>query len=370
MPSSLRLAYFAHSLRSDWNNGNAHFIRGLMRAMGQAGHRVTAFEPESEWSIENLQSERAGPEALQDFERTYADLDLQTYEPSDTQEHWSERLQNFDIVMLHEWNLTTLAQTLLTLRQRLGYKLLFHDTHHRASSSPEQIEQFGLRGFDGIVAFGNALAEIYRQRFVARNVWTLHEAADTSVFHPHPEIARKESIVWVGNWGDNERSSEIREYLLRPASALQSLATAVIYGVRYPEEALTWLRASGVRYAGYLPNLRAPEVYARSCATVHVPRQQYTAAMKGIPTIRVFEALACGIPLVSAPWEDTEQLFRPGDFLWAHNGAEMAECLRHLLTNRNAADELAARGRETILARHTCRHRADELTAICEEVLQ
>ncbi len=84
------------------------------------------------------------------------------------------------------------------------------------------------------------------------------------------------------------------------------------------------LKQAGVDYGGYLPNLEAPRVYAESRLTVHIPRQQYTHAMTGIPTIRVFEALACGIPLISAPWQDTEGLFREGDFAWASTCAEMA----------------------------------------------
>jgi spore maturation protein CgeB len=370
MHSKLRLAYFAHSLRSDWNNGNAHFLRGLLRALGGLGHQVNAFEPESEWSIDNLQTEPAGQKSLQRFAQTYADIDLQTYSPLDPEELWRDRLRGVDVVLLHEWNPPLMARTLLHLREQLGYKLLFHDTHHRASSSPEQIERFSLRGFDGIVAFGSALATIYRQRFHVRHVWTLHEAADTTVFRPNSECESEETIVWIGNWGDGERSRELCEYLLQPAAALRPLAQTVIYGVRYPKEALASLGQAGVRYGGYLANLDAPEVYARSRVTVHVPRQQYAAAMTGIPTIRVFEALACGIPLASAPWQDTEQLFRPGDFLLAQDGTRMTEALRYLLSNPSAAEDLAARGRETVLARHTCRHRAQELTAICEEVLR
>jgi spore maturation protein CgeB len=369
MPSKLRIAYFAHSLRSDWNNGNAHFLRGLIRALGRLGHLVTSFEPQCEWSIDNLKMEPVGVKSLQQFAQIYPDIHLQTYDPQGPEELWRERLSGTHVIVLHEWNPPSMAKTLLNLRGDLGYKLLFHDTHHRASSSPEQIERFGLHDFDGIIVFGRVLEAIYRKQFTICNVWTLHEAADTTVFCPRPEIDREESIVWVGNWGDGERSAELREYLLQPAGALRSLAKTTIYGVRYPEEALRELGKTGASYAGYLANLDAPEVYARARVTLHVPRQQYTAAMKGIPTIRVFEALACGIPLVSAPWEDTEQLFRAGDFLCSHNRAEMTEALRNLLADKTAAEEQAERGRETILARHTCRHRAEELTAICEEVL-
>jgi spore maturation protein CgeB len=369
MQPKFRLGYFVHTLRSDWNNGNAHFLRGLMRSLHKLGHDVTVYEPESEWSVDNLRLEPNGAFSLERFLERYSELDVQTYAPGESDELWRERLKGMDIVILHEWTTPAIAQLLLRLRVGLGYKLLFHDTHHRASSSPEQMDVFGLQRFDGILAFGNALRDIYRDRFGIANAWTLHEAADTTIFKAHPEIACEDELVWIGNWGDDERSTEIRKFLLEPASALRDVAHTTIYGVRYPENGLEALDKAGVTYGGYLPNLDAPETYARARATVHVPRQQYVGAMKGIPTIRVFEALACGIPLVSAPWEDTEQLFQCGDFLWAECTAEMEAALRLLFTSRAAAEDQAARGRETVLARHTCDHRAQELTAICEEVL-
>src|SRR5699024_57161 len=85
-----------------------------------------------------------------------------------------------------------------------------------------------------------------------------------------------------------------------------------------------------------------------------------------IPTIRPFEAMACGIPLLCAPWDDTEGLFRPGtDYLVAENGAEMKEMIRTLIHEPQVADMLAKNGRETILAAHTCAHRVQELLQIC-----
>jgi spore maturation protein CgeB len=96
-----------------------------------------------------------------------------------------------------------------------------------------------------------------------------------------------------------------------------------------------------------------------------VPRRPYVRALPGVPTIRVFEALACGIPLVSAPWDDAEGLFSPGaDYLVARDGAEMRGQLRALLDDPAHAHALAARGRHTVLQRHTCGHRVEELLAI------
>lgn len=369
MRRKLRIAYLAHSLRSDWNNGNAHFLRGLMRAMGEMGHGIVVFEPEHGWSFDNLSLEANGPESLEEFARVYADLNIELYRaPDGDAPFWQRALRGTDVVILHEWNPPALAHLLLDLRDSGGFRLLFHDTHHRASSSPEQIRLFGTDRFDGVVAFGNSLRDIYRNQFHLKRVWTLHEAADTGVFKPLPGTERRQDAVWIGNWGDDERSREICEFLLKPARRMRGRNFS-IYGVRYPPHALAALESAAVRYGAYLPNLTAPVVYGESRITVHIPRQQYAKAMRGIPTIRVFEALACGIPLISAPWCDSEQLFGEGDFLMASDANEMQDHMERLIENPELAEAQARRGLETVMARHTCRHRAEELTAICEEVL-
>ena len=363
------IAYFSHTQRSDWNNGNAHFLRGLLDNLRLLGHDVRAFEPESEWSIENLRQEVRGEASLQQFAALYPDLNVIPYPSEEVHNEVAlrTRLRDTDVVILHEWNPPALAHTLLQLREELGFRLLFHDTHHRASSSPESIRLFGIHRFDGVLAFGDALRAIYQQRMHIPNVWTLHEAADTRIFHPVPASAPRQDLVWIGNWGDDERSAEIREYLLTPAAHLPQYCFT-IYGVRYPDRGLQALQAAGVTYGGYLPNLEAPQTYAQSKLTAHVPRQQYSGAMKGIPTIRVFEALACGIPLLSAPWRDTEALFREGDLRFVRSGTEMRDAIVELLENPLRAKEQAQQGVETILKHHTCRHRAEQVTSHLEDL--
>src|SRR5918999_1106607 len=86
------------------------------------------------------------------------------------------------------------------------------------------------------------------------------------------------------------------------------------------------MTSAGIRYCGWLPNYKVPEVFARSRVTLHIPRRPYVRELPGIPTIRPFEALACGVPLICSPWRDTEKLFTAGsDFLIAHNGDEMTQ---------------------------------------------
>src|SRR5207249_9493902 len=114
------------------------------------------------------------------------------------------------------------------------------------------------------------------------------------------------------------------------------------------DQATKGLSGAGIEYRGYLPNLESPRTYARSLLSLHVPRKFYANGLSGVPTIRVFEALACGIPLVCSPWTDTEGLFRDGeDYVCVPDGAAMEEEIRHLLSDDAARQQLATNGLET-----------------------
>jgi spore maturation protein CgeB len=118
-----------------------------------------------------------------------------------------------------------------------------------------------------------------------------------------------------------------------------------------------------------LPNVKAPQVFARHVMTVHVPRRAYATQLPGIPTIRVFEALACGIPLICAPWEDSEVLFRPGiDFISAPTPDAMQSEMARLRADADLRESLVRNGVETIRARHSCAHRVAELLAIVNQL--
>ncbi|GLS53688.1 hypothetical protein GCM10007886_18710 [Methylobacterium gregans] len=360
----MRIAYFTHSLESCWNHGNAHFLRGVLRELIGLGHAVEAFEPEGAWSLANLLADH-GPAGLDAYRAAYPELAATRY---GTVEPVVERVAGADLVVVHEWNDPALVAALGRARAAgARFTLLFHDTHHRAVSAPHEMRRFDLSGYDGVLAFGETLAEVYRGWGWGTRVFVWHEAADTRLFRPPPEETgregRREGLVWIGNWGDGERTEELDAFLFGPAR--EADLPLDVYGVRYPESALATLAARGARYRGWAPNAAAAEIFARHRATVHVPRRFYVERLPGIPTIRVFEALACGIPLASAPWSDAEGLFTPGaDYLVARDGPEMTRHLRALRDDVGLRAALAAHGLATIRARHTCRHRADELLGL------
>ena len=360
----MRIVYFTHSLRSCWNHGNAHFLRGVLSELVAQGHDVRVLEPDDSWSLANLRKDH-GEAGLEAFRTAYPELGSRTYSRA---EEGAAHAAGADLVIVHEWNEPELVAAVGRVRKRGGrFTLLFHDTHHRAVSAPHEMRAYDLDAYDGVLAFGETLARVYERWGWGDRVFVWHEAADVRRFHPPVHQTEREGLVWIGNWGDGERNDEIVQFLLQPAHA--SELPLDICGVRYPDEAKRTLEKFGARYHGWIANAAAPDVFAKHLATVHVPRRFYTEVLPGIPTIRVFEALACGIPLVSAPWDDCEHLFRVGDdFLMVPDGAQMTRALSDLKNDPGLRESLVRNGLETILARHTCAHRVEELLNIVEHL--
>jgi spore maturation protein CgeB len=361
----VRIVMFYHSLVSDWNHGNAHFLRGIATELQHRGHQVRVMEPANSWSREHLLCEH-GSTPVERFHQAYRGLASHQYS-LDTLD-LDRELDRADLVLVHEWNDHRLVEALGRHRALVGgYHLLFHDTHHRSVTERDSMAAYPLEHYDGVLAFGELIRQRYLEEGWAEQVWTWHEAADTRVFYPRPAKTCDGDLVWVGNWGDEERTAELEEFLIQPVEQLG--LRCQVHGVRYPASALDRLSHAGIEYRGWIPNYEVPEIFARFRLTLHIPRRPYVEALPGIPTIRVFEALACGIPLICSPWEDAEHLFSPGkDYLIARNGLEMRQHMRALLDDPDSARAMAEQGRRTVLERHTCAHRVDELMAILSQL--
>jgi spore maturation protein CgeB len=361
----MKFVMFYHSFLSCWNHGNAHFLRGIARELIRLGHEVIVYEPAAAWSRQNALTEEGGSASLAEAAELVPGVELRSYDR--TTLDLDGALDGADIVIAHEWNDPELIAMLAERRSDGGrFLLLFHDTHHRAITAPHEISRFALESFDAVLAFGEVLRQVYADLGWGRRVFTWHEAADVALFKPQPDAVSDTDVIWIGNWGDGERDDELREYLVSPVTKLGLKAR--LHGVRYPEAVRERLRDHGFEFKGWLPNYRVPQAFARARVTMHVPRRPYVEALPGIPTIRVFEALACGIPLVSAPWHDSEGLFPDGSYVKVRNGLEATAALRLLANDPAFRSALANAGVRAIRTRHTCAHRVQELLAIVDKL--
>ena len=148
----------------------------------------------------------------------------------------------------------------------------------RLHQSPARCCAFSSHLFDGVLAFGEAIRRIYVEGFGVERAWTFHEAADIAHFQPL-ERTRRFDLLWIGNWGDEERTQELLEFLIEPGAELRNCKSCRVRSAlsRRRRRALA---EAGIEYRGYLPNLMAPEVYAQSALSLHVPRRQYANGLE------------------------------------------------------------------------------------------
>jgi len=201
-----RFALFYQSVISDWNHGNAHFLRGLMRALQARGHSVVCYEQVDNWSLTNLL--QSNPRAIEDFSSAFPDLHYERYSLSGFDRWVDDRLAEADIAIVHEWNDPSVIKHI----GESGVRAFFHDTHYRVVLDEAYRSSLGLENFEGILAYSPSVAERYCA-LGFRKVFVLHEAADTTVFKPEP-VEKNTDVVFVGNYGDGDRSDELEDFVI------------------------------------------------------------------------------------------------------------------------------------------------------------
>jgi spore maturation protein CgeB len=368
----VRIAFFCHTVRSDWNHGHSHFLRGVVRALQLLGHTALVYEEARSWSVTNLVREHGLAPLLQ-FRRRFPFIDVRLYEPEPPaalRRRLEDELAGADAVVLDEWPAVehpALTELLIQLRRSCGYALLLRDAHSRVLTQPVPLRE-RLDRFDSVLVYGPSMADEYRSGLgLTRGVHVLHEAADVALFRPGAREPERppDDAVFIGNWGEGDRADDLRRFLLGPAQRFGGRRRFAVHGVRYPPRARAALAGAGVEYRGWLPNYLVPEAFARARVGLHLIRRQYAARLHGIPTIRVFEALACGLPLVSTRWRDTDHLFREGqDYLLVDTPTQTEEVLEWLWRDDDARARLGQSGMLRVLGAHTCLHRAEQLLEI------
>ena len=222
-----------------------------------------------------------------------------------------------------------------------------------------------LDGFDGVLAFGEVLREAYIRRGWARHAFTWHEAADLRVFRPRPEVVRERDLVWIGNWGDDERTAELQEFLIEPVASLG--LSARVHGVRYPPDASArayckraWNSPAIYRTSGSpmrLPQPPQPSIYRDGHMFGCCPGSRRSACSRRWPA---------GFRWSARRGKTPRGCSRPAKTFWSPAAASRcAVTSTQSAAIRSLRAELSRHGRATIEARHSCAHRVDELLAIC-----
>jgi spore maturation protein CgeB len=346
--SALDIVILGLSITSSWGNGHATTFRGLVRALCQRGHRVLFLERDQPWYADNRDLPRPP------FGRTelYNSLD-------ELREGFGSAIRDADLVMLGSF-VPEGARIGAWVQQVARGLTAFYDIDTPVTAARlargewDYVSPALVPRFDLYLSFtGGPLLEEIARRYGARRVQPLYCAADPELHRPQRQHARWD-LGYLGTYSA-DRQPALEQLLLGPARVLRGRSFAVA-GPQYPES-VDW--PANVDRIAHLPPAAHPSFYTAQRFTLNITRAVMVAAGHS-PSVRLFEAAACGTPVISDPWPGLERFFAPGrEILIARSTEEALGYLRGIAEAERRA--IGARARARVLAEHTGAHRAATL---------
>jgi len=224
----------------------------------------------------------------------------------------------------------------------------------------EYMPSEGLGGYDIVLSYtGGAALTGLRERYGARHVAPLYGSVDPAVHSPvAPGEHYRGDLTYLGTYAAN-RQAALERFLLEPARRLPH-KRFVIGGAQYPRD-FAW--TDNLYFVQHLPPAEHAAFYCASALTLNVTRGPM-AAMGWCPSARLFEASACGCPVLSDDWAGLGDFFRPGEELLVARTTE--DALDALSRSPGELSRIGRAARERTLAEHTADRRAEELVALLD----
>lgn len=348
----MKIVFVGLSITSSWGNGHATNYRGLVRALAGRGHDVLFLERDVPWYAAHRDFD--GPAV-----ELYSSLD-------ELRERFGAAVGEADLVVLGsyvpegvavaEWALETAGGTTAFYDIDTPVTIAKLERGDEEYLAPRLVPRFDL-----YLSFtGGPLLRRIERRYGARRARPFYCLVDPEIHRP-AEVEERWLLGYLGTYSE-DRQAGLERLLLDPARRLPE-ARLVVAGPEYPESA-AW--PVNVERVSHLSPREHPAFYSAQRFTLNVTRQEMTRTGWS-PSVRLFEAAACGVPVISDWWEGLDAFLRPGrEILVAHTAAEVVE-----LTTRLADDErraLAERARRRVLAEHTADRRAEELEGYVREL--
>jgi spore maturation protein CgeB len=351
----VRLVVFGLTISSSWGNGHATLWRGLAAALAAAGHRLDFFEREQPWYAAHRDLE-AVPRGELVLYRELADVRARAV----------AALGAADVGVVTSYCPDAIAAAELVLASTARVKA-FYDLdpgvtleNARAGRPVAWLGPNALRGYDLVLSFtgGRALPEL-RRLLGARRAAPLYGSVDPDVHRPsEPAAAFRGDLSYLGTYAAS-RQATLELLFLEPAARLPE-RTFVLAGSMY-DASFPW--RENVRYVRHLEPALHPAFFCSSPLTVSVTRAEM-AALGHCPSGRLFEAAACGVPVLSDWFDGLDRFFAPGEEILVAGSAEDAAAAVTL--PREALRRMGARARERALSEHTAAARARQLIDACE----
>lgn len=343
---SLDIVILGLSLSSSWGNGHATTFRALLRGLAAEGHRVLFLERDKPWYAANR--DLPAP----DF------CDFALYDRIEDLDRWRGRIAAADAVIVGSY----VPDGIEVIDRLQARRLLFYDIDTPVTlealetGEPTYVAPRQLPAFDLYLSFSGGAALDRLRRLGVRRAEAFWCAVDETAYRPL-DVAKEWDLGYLGTYSP-DRQPGVEALLIEPARRRPE-ARFVVAGPQFPA-GIDW--PANVERIEHLPPAEHPAFYARQRFTLNVTR----AAMRRLghsPSVRMFEAAACGTPVISDRWDGLEDLF-PGGAIRIADGTEAV--LQALDLPREQGRRIGAAARDIVLSRHTGRARARELAALIE----
>jgi spore maturation protein CgeB len=342
----MKIVILGLSITSSWGNGHATTYRALVRALAARGHDVLFLERDVPWYADNRDLLRP-PYCRVGIYRDRLDLER----------NYSDALETADMVIVGSYVPDGIAVGDTVLRLARGCTAFYDiDTPITLAAlrrgRAEYIEPRQVAAYDLYLSFtGGPTLDTLERHFGAQRARTLYCSVDPDIYLEDASIARTVDLGYLGTYS-TDRQETLDELLIRPARAWAQ-GRFIIAGAQYPA---TMAVPDNVERVCHLPPPEHPRFYNRLRFTLNVTRRDMIAAGYS-PSVRLFEAAACGTPIISDSWRGLSTILTPGvEILIATTQREVLEYLHDLPEDERLA--IGARARRRVLAFHTSAHRA------------
>ena len=353
---SLNIVIFGLSITSAWGNGHATTYRALARALHRRGHRVRFFERNTRWYEQHR--DLASP--------AYCSVDL--YASIESLERHTGEIEGADLVIIGSYVPEGRRLVDWVLPRASGVKAFYDiDTpvtvSRLASGTCEYLDEAQVALFDLYLSFaGGPILERLSAQFGASRPRPFYCSVEPLDYSPIPGATKRYDLGYLGTYSA-DRQPALERLMLEPARQWQE-GSFYVAGAQYPPT-IEW--PANVARAEHLAPATHRSFYNHQRFTLNITRADMVENGYS-PSVRLFEAAACAIPIISDSWAGLEEFFRPGrEILIARSTSDVLDWLHDL--DDIEMRQIGARARHRVLQHHTAGHRAEELETHVADVL-
>ena len=353
----MRFVVLGLSITSSWGNGHATTYRALLKELSALGHDILFLEKDVPYYASNRDLEQPD----------FCSLGLYT-SLKELQQQYPTEVSEADVVIIGSYVPQGVEVAKWVLKTAKGITA-FYDIDTPVTLAKMERQDFEyldpevIKKYDLYFSFtGGPILNHLEQHFGTPRARALYCSVDSGSYYPEP-AKKKWQLGYLGTYSD-DRQPTLNELLVAPAQAFSD-GRFVVAGPQYPSR-ISW--PANVERIEHLPPAEHRHFYNSQQYTLNVTRRDMIKAGYS-PSVRLFEAAACGVPIISDAWEGLDSLFEPmSEILIAQSSQQVLDYFRNISEeNRKLIGE---RARKKVLSSHTARARAKELENYIMEVLQ